>query len=63
MVRRPSAELLALCLANECEPPAAAAGGDPQPLYALGIEAFSLLLHYYKAQLHLLNKVMRASKL
>jgi hypothetical protein len=33
-----------------------------EPLYALRPAAFALLLHYYKAQLHLLNKSMKSSK-
>eukprot|EP01048_Picozoa_sp_COSAG05_P006617 COSAG05_NODE_438_length_9828_cov_4.712201_7_plen_326_part_00 len=58
----PSAELLALTLANECAPSTVSPGADPEPLYALSIDAFTLLLHYYKAQLHLLNKAMKSSK-
>jgi len=33
-----------------------------EPLYALTPEAFGLLLHYYKAKQHLLNKSMKSSK-
>ena len=54
----PSEELLAqaLTLDKSSEEPSSEA------LYTLSLDAFTLLLHYYKAQLHLLNKSMKSSK-
>ena len=54
----PSEELLTkvLTLDTEGEEPSA------EPKFELSLEAFTLLLHYYKAQLHLMNKSMKSSK-
>ena len=54
----PSEELLAKALTLD------AAGDEPthEASYKLSLDSFTLLLHYYKAQLHLLNKSMKSSK-
>lgn len=54
----PSEELLTKALTLDTE------GDEPthEPKYKLSLDSFTLLLHYYKAQLHLLNKSMKSSK-